>query len=158
MHWVALVSAVLAGAAEGNVNTTEIKPNVDLLKRTLARVEAAEEEWLAYRRRANNWVPGAGEPECVPPELVWCQSKWCELYSVADDSGPCGTALCFAGWALLEAGMTPAEIRRLVADELISEQAEARLGLTTEQCCDLFCGRNKLVDLRRIVAEICGGG
>jgi hypothetical protein len=115
--------------------------NVALLKQTLAHIEAHPEEWDQTEFR-------------------------------------CGSGMCFAGWAAQLAGGrwyadNPDEA---LGDALIAEpddpwafearagvrvvyaqlRAERVLGLDRKQANRLFAGSNRLPDLRRIVAGLCG--
>lgn len=101
---------------------------------------------------------------------TWYQGDW----SVVTD---CGTAHCFAGWAVKLGGTAPDEDDEVLRESLpdsneinthfddeeaspgyvhVSVAARHLLGLTPEQADDLFSGANAIVDLERIVAELCG--
>lgn len=117
-------------------------PNVDLLKRTLAYIEANERAW---------------------DQTVWRRKD-----------PVCGTAMCFAGWAVTLAGdqwaseaVEATEIRGdddsflvKIGDDRVQEvddRAAELLGLTYEQVDLLFFSLNDLDDIRLIVGEICEG-
>ncbi len=131
-------------------------PNVELLRKTLAHIEAHPQTWF--------------------------QATWAELIEGAAEN-ECGTAFCFGGWAAVLHGATitvddapdgvadvlvtpppgePANRYDPAADhwDEIDIHAYARgvLGLTYEQGVKLFDGFNTLDDLRRIVSELCEGG
>lgn len=128
-------------------------PNVDLLNRTLAHIEANPDEWdqHTWRRKTE-----------------------------------CGTAMCFAGWAVTFSGGQWTEPAVEIPDPIgydrshfltaepedyadeacnaaipVDDRACRVLGLTSKQADRLFWGGNTLADVREIVAEICataGGG
>lgn len=133
-------------------------PNVALLKQTLAHVEAHQADW-----NQRQWITPADERE--------------------DPS--CGTAYCFAGWAVALSGykvertgsvgigqLPPEVVYRLDAEDNIYQSgyvgglaagcghvAAVLLGIKALGSQDgehLFDGYNTLDDLRRIVAELCG--
>lgn len=124
------------------------KPNVELLDRTMAEVEKAA------RRKRRTWDQGT--------------------YRRVTD---CGTAMCFAGWALTLDGAKwadevtddhvdswsvvarrgePLDMRTSEGVRLAFAPvaAQKRLGLTDPEADHLFAGDNTLADLRRIVSEI----
>ena len=66
----------------------------------------------------------------------------------------CGTAYCFAGWALKLSGTPPYET---YGDSHLNFGLAARwLGLTSFESVSLFLGYNTLDDLRRLVREFAG--
>jgi len=100
---------------------------------------------------------------------TWYQGDW----SLQTD---CGTAHCFAGWAVKLGGVTldeddevlraslpsPDELQKHIDDDPaspgyvhVSVAARHLLGLTPEQAEELFSGANAVEDLERIVAELC---
>lgn len=104
---------------------------------------------------------------------TWDQEHWRR-------KAPCGTVMCFAGWACTLAGgrwyaAADAHLRDVLiaeqgdeedyettdvnGDEVVSAADRARrvLGLTWEQANWLFVETNTLPDLHRIVDEICSG-
>jgi len=117
--------------------------NVELLKKTLAHIEAHPEQWN--------------------------QRDWRDV----DHDLRCGTACCFAGWAALLNGSTwdvpDSEIENYDWDHdpngdkladvdggrAVSRVATRALGLTWTQADQLFAGGNDIEDLRAIVAELC---
>lgn len=119
-----------------------MSPNVDLLKRTLAHIEAHPDRW---------------------DQMDWRNTD--------ADSERCGTACCFAGWAAILNGSTwdvpDDQVRQqLDLDEdrlmevdggvMVSDAARDALGLTGKQADQLFDCGNRLRDLRSIVGELCG--
>ena len=118
-------------------------PNVALLKKTLAHIENHTTAW--------NQLDWTGHNEC-------------------------GTTYCFAGWAAVLSGTRPDDDDEVRRDDLpadiadveyehwpaakgflhVADAARHLLGLTKEQADELFHEYNKLPDLRRIVAELCG--
>jgi hypothetical protein len=113
-------------------------PNTALLRRTMSLVESA-----TFR----------GE---------WNQGH----YRVPRDGGGCGTALCFAGWAVIAAGAEFASddpsswLYGYVRDDLggvweIAAWAAHALGLPVFAAGELFCAQNTLQDLRDIVEYHC---
>jgi hypothetical protein len=124
-------------------------PNVDLLRRTLARIEAEPKAWL--------------------------QSAWMtDLAKVVPNE--CGTAYCFGGHAVvlygnvLDMGERGNLVHPLPGDDVDPDEtwrengrpvmetwdyARTVLGLTEDQADALFNMYNELDDLRRIVTSIC---
>ncbi|XVQ07305.1 hypothetical protein ACQP1W_32450 [Spirillospora sp. CA-255316] len=135
---IPLLDAPDRGCARSGPGPTDRKPpstpNVDLLKRTLAHIEAHPEEWD--------------------------QNEWCTELD-------CGTAYCFAGWAIkLDGRATFTAVNDFVIDEDGTSQdtddyAAGLLGIKSleraERDCEehLFAADNSLDDLRRIVGELC---
>lgn len=127
-------------------------PNVELLRKTLAHIEANPDQWF--------------------------QQSWMEPIEGATEN-ECGTAYCFGGWAAVLHGATlddfmgntyavppPGEsIDVFDASDLFEDDYDSRvyigayarktLGLTCAQGDRLFVEHNTLDDLRRIVAELC---
>lgn len=132
-------------------------PNVALLRQTLEHVKTNEGDWIQ-----NQWITPADERE--------------------DPS--CGTAYCFAGWAVALSGykiertgnvrtnqLPPEMVDHLDAEDRVFPSGYA--GGPVAECgsvaavllgirhfdgrggCHLFCGHNDLDDLERMVAELC---
>lgn len=121
-------------------------PNADLLKRTLAHIEAHPEQWFQ-----GNWRG---------PRNLLGSEHWRQ----AEAGEGCGTAFCFAGWAAELSGVTwvyPPDHRLSYTvltpgEEEIAVDLYARLLLDLDfyEAADLFASDNTLDDLRRIVAEL----
>lgn len=116
-------------------------PNIALLRRTMDLVELAapKGEWNQHFYRN---------------PIAW------------RDGGPCGTALCFAGWTVIAAGAEfaddhPFHFRYgMVADDFggcvdIPVWAARALGLSMFEAGELFNPDNTLEDLRTIVEYHC---
>lgn len=124
-------------------------------------------------------------PRCTNPELMrqtlahieaypdtWNQRTW-----ATPPSGACGTAYCFAGWAValtgaridaedetVEVESLPEDVRRRLreyhavyryeGDAYIPTVARVALGIAHADADVLFASYNGLSDLRRIVAEL----
>ncbi len=132
-------------------------PNVALLRQTLEHIETHQADW-----NQRQWITPADERE--------------------DPS--CGTAYCFAGWAVALSGykiertgvvridqLPPDMVHRLNAEDRVFSSGYA--GGSVAECgsvgavllgirhfdgrggCHLFCGHNDLDDLRRFVVELC---
>jgi hypothetical protein len=129
-------------------------PNVELLKRTLQHIEDHPESWD--------------------------QTAWVTPEDFRTDDG-CGTAYCFAGWAVELSGVTPTSGASLPLAALSTDVqerlnpwmiwgdgAEKRTNIESAAAAlldidrwngddpHLFDGNNTLNDLRRFVAELCG--
>jgi len=98
----------------------------------------------------------------------WDQFAWAHR-------GDCGTAMCFAGWAVTLAGaevdftrfgdesststITPASQRELgLRSSYIDEAARELLDLSLDQSEELFCASNSMERLRMLVDELAAGG
>lgn len=104
-------------------------------------------------------------------QQAWDQTAW--AIRQYRDGETCGTAYCFAGWAVQLAGhsiqfddsYTPipegpdhqhglATLRGTDQLEPIDTLAQHELGLNTDQAKQLFAENNRLTDLRRIVDQL----
>lgn len=76
----------------------------------------------------------------------------------------CGTAHCFAGWALILSGMTLSELApgdndyRTPNGRFVRFEAKRVLRLDKDQATRLFHGFNTVTDLKHIVDDICDTG
>lgn len=132
------------------------EPNIDLLYKTLDHIETLE----AFRA------------EGVYLKDRWNQGTWAIQYRDSDGD-LCGTACCFAGWAVHLAGdhfvndvgcdMEGCDCDEIVAEapdgniEHIAERAQELLGLDWRERGRLFNGSNTLDQLREVVAQIKDG-
>lgn len=111
----------------------ELYPNVPLLRKVLEHVESIP-EWDPARR-------------CD----MWCQSTWITtLWDKETWLERCGTAACFAGWAVILSGE---EESPYVST---GEQARRLLGITPREASILFAGDNTIEDLRQFAEEFAG--
>lgn len=132
-------------------------PNTELLERTLRHIKDHQNDWIQRQ-----WITPADERE--------------------DPS--CGTAYCFAGWAVALSGykiertgnvrvdqLPPEMAQRLAAEDRVFTSGYA--GGPVAECgsvaavllgirhfdgrggCHLFCGHNSLDDLTHMVAKLC---
>jgi hypothetical protein len=126
------------------MTTTAVKPNVELLRETLAQIEARPDEFDPDRFRTPRGAMCFGARACVIDGGVW----------VVDD-----TASPHAHLLLARPGDPDESVQQMGYERVISVYARARriLGLTEHQAADLFAGGNSVADLRRIVAGICQG-
>jgi len=132
-------------------------PNIDQLDKTLSHIEtldAFKREGVATDQwRQTRWTGEALARTQTPPTV----------------QEPCGTAGCFAGWALLLNGyqLAPVEKRGQMGRYIytpdgdrvvsVSEEAARLLGideLDANRPGGLFFGANDLDDIRRIVGEL----
>lgn len=116
--------------------TTDLKPNVALLLKQL------------------EWATAEHEKELRGEDSEWNQGNWC------------GTACCIAGHTVLDTGWTfetfgDGEYTSFAVkgSEVKNVEAIAReaLGLTEDQCSELFSGSNDIEDLWTIAAGISDG-
>ena len=125
-------------------------PNVELLQRVMALVEAADAEQMWNQ---NYWVIDDSYLFSTHRSLDFEGQHWCN------------TSACFAGWTVLLDGWTAetGEFQRVMltkGDELIyahesEELAATLLGLDYPQAKVLFNYSNSLQDLRDQVADLC---
>lgn len=118
-------------------------PNVELLRRVLAHIEAHPEQWdqLSYRALVD-----CGTAYCFAGHVVgltggrWSAPIGAEDADDDDDELP------------------PLEDCVDVGDVIqhVSYYAQNQLGITSGQADELFSPGNTLDDLRRIVGRICG--
>lgn len=81
---------------------------------------------------------------------LWRQKNW--RYKTS-----CGTAHCFAGWALALNGIEFTDAHRVrYGDHILHVSQVARRLLGAPDACELFGGRNTLDDLYRISAKHMG--
>lgn len=128
---------------------TKLTPelNVDLLDKTMSHVETLD----AFQR------------EGLDIEERWDQGSWFR-HDYDAENNVCGTAGCFAGHAVLQAGHKIiddyGDWQALAPDgtrDSISIAARKLLGLTPLQGRRLFSGNNEVVDLRRLVDQLKAG-
>lgn len=116
-------------------------PNIDLLKRTLAHIEADPENWF--------------------------QGEW-RIVNAEHDPDRCGTSYCFAGWTLqLSGGKWAYPADDIDRNHIVlTPEGEADVAEVAAELLDiddfyqtlsshLFDPENTLDDLRRIVGELC---
>lgn len=135
-------------------------PNLDLLNKVLDKIEHIE----AFKEQG------------LDLEEDWDQGSWA-IQRFDEDENVCGTAMCFAGHAVVEAGhklvWKPIESECSCLDCLeethpvtechvddgrdIETAAREVLGLSSMQSQMLFSGSNQLKDLRRIVGQLNAG-
>lgn len=127
------------------MTTTIVTPNVELLRETLAQIEAHPDEFDPDRFRTPRGAMCFGARACVLDGGVW----------VVDD-----TASPHAHLLRARPEDPEESVQQMGYDRVISVYARARriLGLTEHQAAELFAGGNTVADLRRIVAEICQAG
>jgi len=119
----------------------ETKPNVDLLKRTLAHIESHPEEWHQEHYRCGSGMCFAG----------WAATLAGGLWAVedVDDDEESG-----------DTDMLVAEPGEAKADEdgnvWAFNRAQRILGLSSDQACVLFGSDNSLDELRGMVRYLCG--
>lgn len=100
------------------------------------------------------------------PSLYWDQTDW--LLPVSQGDGhACGTAMCFAGWALYLDGYTEIDAQATymsnpdtgdaVSWPVVGDVAQGVLDLTECQADTLFDGFNDIDALERIIGEIADG-
>lgn len=127
------------------------------LKAVLAAIEEVEEAWDRHYATVDD------EDATGPEGPHWDQSTWVSVPS--EESSACGTALCFAGWAIwLEGYKIPLAqpggsalanaSGDVVRGDEIAFKAQMVLGLDYEWARLLFSSQNDLEDLRRYVDEI----
>lgn len=113
-----------------------MKPNIPLIRKTLEHIESHPEEWYQGNWAINTYSPAS-----------------------------CGTAYCFAGWALVLAGhdFGPSDNLwlfeldgRMVSNSEVGVAAKNALGLTQHEANRLFYAHNSLQSLRDIVEDIVG--
>lgn len=134
-------------------------PDIPRLRKVLEHVTAHPEEWyqasyavdISDRRRA--YLANLSGETAI---------------DVGSRGDFCGTALCFAGQTVVDAGYTPVWTPHRITTslclapglvdtnytELISDVAQTLLGLTDKEQDELFDGHNTLEDLWRIAREI----
>lgn len=113
--------------------------NVPLLRKTLEKVES-----LPELGKITYLVDGFHL-------LVWDAEAWDQKsYKSTSDYGHCGTAFCFAGWAVMEAGQ---DATKMCASE-IEASAREHLGIDFLQSSMLFSAYNNKEDLRIICARL----
>jgi hypothetical protein len=110
------------------------KPNVELLKRTLAHIEAHPGEWDQKYYRCGTGTCFAGHAALLAGGQ-WAFESDHDEHMVADDADD--PMYVFDG-----------EIH-------VSNRAERVLGLASPQADELFESYNSLDDLRRIIARLC---
>lgn len=121
---------------ERELRDTEL--NVPLLRKTLEKIESLPKLSAAIKFTKDGKIGWDGE--------AWDQTNWAQESEVG-----CGTAFCFAGWALQLAGEDP-------FDEYPSWRARVALGIRDASAgSKLFDGSNSKTDLRRICEELAGG-
>lgn len=113
--------------------------NRPLLLKTLAVIEEKPEAWSQ-----GDWA--TKDPQCLPEKNI------------------CGTAFCFAGWALVNSGYKPEWTEGSnYTGEFVSKRgkvvdaetkAQKLLNLTDEQSGNLFSGNNTLEEIRDQVASL----
>jgi hypothetical protein len=105
----------------------------------------------------------------------WSQGTWGRMNKKDDGEHPCGTAACFAGWAVLR------DVRQKNANKIgkngtpivelkdctclvdggdpvgIRSGAAELLELSYNEAKALFCGENSLKDLERVINQIQDG-
>lgn len=124
-------------------------PNLDLLNKVLDKIEHIE----AFKEQG------------LDLEEDWDQGSWA-IQRFDEDENVCGTAMCFAGHAVVEAGhklvWKPIETRPVTECRVddgrdIETAARELLGLSSTQSNMLFSGSNQLKDLRRFVGQLNAG-
>jgi hypothetical protein len=122
-----------------------VTPNVPLLRKTLAHIEANPDQW-----DQSSWINECGTAFCFAGHAVRLHGG--RIVESNDDEAyvvpPLGEEIKdTGGWWVREVGGTPAVY--------IQEYAQELLGLDYQQGQRLFDALNYLHDLRRIVAELC---
>lgn len=105
--------------------------NVELMKQVMAKIDSLPE------------LPDElGQDETLPPGEYWDQADWSMTWD-------CGTAKCFAGWAVaLEYGN---DYDPRLNGESYSAAAARLLGLSEWALTLLFSPSNSLEDLHKLV-------
>lgn len=128
-------------------------PDVPRLRKTLEHIEAHPDEWFQ---------------DYYAVDMDLAHKSRFSMSSLAETDHPvtmCGTACCFAGQVVSDAGyrfaFRPDEVTTLHCVDprtghavQISHAARELLGITSSEACSLFDGDNTLEDLRQIVGLI----
>lgn len=117
----------------------ETKPNVELLKRTLAHIEAHPKTWEQDRYRCGTGMCFAG----------WAATLAGGRWVIEDLTDPPPSDE--AEYMVAE----PEEGGEAYGKVWAPERARRVLGLTHLQASRLFAGQNHIDDLRRLVGELC---
>lgn len=131
--------------------------NIALLDQTMAHVEKLEKQWEEWEDSQSNRI--TTDLRGWPTDR-WEQATYCRPVTRFNKelgrSVECGTAACFAGWALVLSGHNLlAEFgdgSNLGHDPAVAAMEE--LGITRDQAVMLFAPNNTLRGLREIVEVI----
>lgn len=116
------------------------RPNVDLLRQTLAHIEAHPEGWYQKEFRCRSGMCFAG----------WSAELSGGLWAF-------GPGDYYADLLRAESDDPPEDVQVVYGQHVVSahQRAARLLGLEFRQSLRLFVADNKLPDLRRIVGELC---
>jgi hypothetical protein len=125
-------------------------PNIELLQKTLAHIEAHPETW-----DQELWVNDCGTTACFAGHAV--QLAGYELISYTDYLS---SEIEFTDY--VEMDSLPEDITAQLNNDYprvhVQDVARIVLGLSPGQAANLFRTFNTMPDLRRLVAELCAGG